>query len=140
MKRMIRPMACLAALFCLASAVAEAQQAPPPVPNRRNRGNGMTMAPAMPDPGGTRVAMGTRLEPGAVLCRTPEGLSARQAAIAAQSAGDDANEPLLPNGCVLVAARTPVEVLERRGYGRTLVKTVTRLEETGWTDAYLPQR
>ncbi len=130
-----RLLACLVALGCLGAGVAQAQA---PTPGRRappNRGLGMPAA--LPDPTTSAGNVGVRLEPGAVLCRTPEELQRRQAAMVAQGAGD---EPSLPAGCFLVGARTPVEVLERRGYGRTQVKTLGRTSETGWTDAYLPQR
>jgi hypothetical protein len=83
--------------------------------------------------------VGTRLEPGAVLCRTAEELQERQVALARQDAGA-AGGPSVPAGCVMVSVRIPVEVLERHGPGRTKVKTLGRQEEIGWTDAWLPER
>lgn len=94
----------------------------------------------MPDPGvANRTIRGPRLEPGAVLCRSLEALDQRQALVARATA-DGADEPALPAGCALVAHRIAVEVLERRGMGRTRVKTQARHPEEGWTDAWLPQR
>ena len=130
-----RLLACLVALGCLGSTVAQAQV---PAPGRRAQPNrGLGMPSALPDPTTSAGNVGVRLEPGAVLCRTAEELQRRQAAMAAQGPDDQGS---LPAGCFLVGARTPVEIVERRGYGRTQVKTLGRTSETGWTDAYLPQR
>jgi hypothetical protein len=130
-----RLLGCLVALCCLAATTAQAQT---PGAARRPTGNrNLSMPGALPEPTTTAGNVGIRLEPGAVLCRTSEELQRRQAALAALGADE---QPTLPAGCFLVGARTPVEVLERRGYGRTQVKTLGRTSETGWTDAYLPHR
>ncbi len=137
---MIRPtrlMACFLALGCLAAGAAQAQA---PGVGRSAPSRGVSLPAPLPDPNNTSSGnVGIRLDPGAVLCRTTEALGQRQAAMTASTAGDDA-QTLLPAGCFRVTTRTPVEVLERRGYGRTQVKTMGRNSETGWTDAYLPAR
>ncbi len=130
-----RLLACLVMLACLTVASAQAQV--PGTARRQQPNGGLSMPAALPEPTTTAGNVGVRLEPGAVLCRTAEELQRRQAAMATQGAAD---QPSLPAGCFLVGARTPVEVVERRGYGRTQVKTLGRNSETGWTDAYLPQR
>ena len=93
----------------------------------------------MPDPGVVNRRAAQRLEPGSVLCRTVEALNQRQTALArANATGED--EPALPAGCVMLSRRIGVEVLERRGTGRTKVKTLATPPEEGWTDAWLPAR
>ncbi len=134
MTRFLRLLGCLVVLGCLGATAAEAQS---PGQRRQQPNRGLSMPAALPDPTTSAGNLGTRLEPGAVLCRTSEELQRRQAAMVEQGPDDPAT---LPAGCFLVGTRTPVEVLERRGYGRTQVKTLGRSSETGWTDAYLPQR
>jgi hypothetical protein len=137
MTRFLRLLGCLVALGCLGAGAAQAQgMGRRPQPNR-----GLGMPAALPEPTTSAGNIGTRLEPGAVLCRTSEELQRRQAAMVAQGAAQAADDAAtLPAGCYLVGTRTPVEIVERRGYGRTQVKTLGRSSETGWTDAYLPQR
>jgi hypothetical protein len=53
---------------------------------------------------------------------------------------DGSDDPALPGGCALVPRRVAVEVLERRGAGRTRVKTLANRPEEGWTDALIPTR
>ena len=130
-----RLLACLVVLGSLGAGAAQAQA--PGTARRQQPNRGLGMPAALPDPTTSAGNVGVRLEPGAVLCRTPEELQRRQAAMVAQGPDD---QPSLPAGCYLVGARTPVEIVERRGYGRTQVKTLGRTSETGWTDAYLPQR
>ena len=136
MTRFYRLLATAVLLGCLGSGAAQAQA---PGVGRGAPARGVAMQPPLPDPATSAGNLGTRLEPGAVLCRSPEGLRQRQAAMAARSSGDE-SQATLPAGCVLLAARTPVEVLERRGFGLIQVKTLGRHSETGWTDAYLPPR
>jgi hypothetical protein len=132
MIRFLRLLGCLVVLGCLGTVAAEAQS-----PARTPVGRGLSVPAPLPDPVTTSGNIGMRLEPGAVLCRTSEELQLRQAAMVAKGPDDPAT---LPAGCYLVGSRTPVEVLARRGSGRTQVKTLGRASETGWTDAYLPQR
>ncbi len=130
-----RLLACLVVLGSLGAGAAQAQS---PGTGRRPPANrGLGMPAALPDPTTSAGNVGIRLEPGAVLCRTAEELQRRQAAMTTEGQND---QPSLPAGCYLVPARTPVEVVERRGYGRTQVKTLGRTTEIGWTDAFLPQR
>lgn len=85
-----------------------------------------------------------RLDPGALFCRSLEDLNRHHAAVEAQNAGT-ADAPALSRNCRLVSSKTPVEVVARRGLGRTQVKLsvagpVGAAGDTGWTDAWLPER
>jgi hypothetical protein len=119
----------LATLSCLAS-TAQAQ-------SWRQNNNALVVPGTMPDPGAVQRRLGTRLEPGAVLCHTAEDLQARLVSLTRQNAGEEGSP--VTAGCVMVSVRIPVEVLERHG-PLTKVKTLGRSEEIGWTDAWLPDR
>ena len=138
MNRPTRLLACLLAcsLGGLFAAEAQAQLSPG---SRQGSSAGLSVPAPLPDPNMSAGRIGMRLEPGAVLCRTPEGLGQRQAAMTAANGGDS-SYAVVPTGCVMLTARTAVEVMERRGVGRTMVKLGGRSAETGWTDAYLPAR
>ena len=80
-----------------------------------------------------------RLDPGAVFCRTEEDLRQHLAAVAARLDGSTARYAEAP-GCRVIRARTAVSVVSRQGPGRTQVKLSEAAADTGWTDAFLPEK
>lgn len=83
----------------------------------------------------TRGILGTRLDPGAVLCRSEADLQHRAEVTQKISEGvPDAGEPLM--GCHLITQTRGVDVLQRVGLGQEEVK-LKPSGEVGWTDAYL---
>jgi hypothetical protein len=80
-----------------------------------------------------------RLDPGAVFCRSAADLERRLQALRARARGSD-DVALLTDNCVVISARTPIEIVERRGMGRTQVRITAAPGATGWTDAWLPER
>ncbi len=80
-----------------------------------------------------------RLDPGAVFCQTSEDLRQHLAVMAARLDGNGGG-PGEPAGCRLVRAATPVTVVVREGPGRTQVRLSGAAAETGWTDAFLPDK
>ena len=79
-----------------------------------------------------------RLDPGAVFCRTEVDLRQHLAAVSARLDGG-AGMPE-PTGCRLIRARTGVAVVSRGGPAQTQVKLSDAAAETGWTDAFLPEK
>lgn len=77
----------------------------------------------------------TRLEAGALLCRTEEDLQGHQAAVAARLDGHPTQEP---GGCHRLSAVTAVSIVERHGPARTEVRLPDPAETVGWTDAVVP--
>lgn len=73
-----------------------------------------------------------RLDPGAVLCRSEDDL----ARLAANRSGGEGGGPA---DCRVINSPTPIQIVQRYGPGRTEVK-VTGAAQTGWTDAWLPDR
>lgn len=75
-----------------------------------------------------------RLDPGAVICRSPDDLSR----LAARRRG----EPVVGSlDCQVTRAMTPVTILERRSPGLTQIKTNDPAAGgTGWTDVWLPEK
>jgi hypothetical protein len=73
-----------------------------------------------------------RLDPGAVLCRSEADLER----LAANRHGGPGGGPA---ECRIVSQPTAIQIVTRRGPGRTEVQ-VTGANETGWTDAWLPSR
>ena len=73
-----------------------------------------------------------RLDPGAVLCRSEVDLARLTANRQGGSGGG-------PADCRIVSQPTAIQIVTRRGPGRTEVQ-VTGANETGWTDAWLPSR
>jgi hypothetical protein len=77
-----------------------------------------------------------RLDPGAAFCRTEDDLLRRAANASALASGGVASERA---DCRIINSPTPIEIIERRGPGRTQVR-ITAGGTTGWTDVWLPQR
>ena len=77
-----------------------------------------------------------RLDPGAVFCRTEADLRLHLSAVAARLDGSSSRYAEAP-GCRVIRTRTAVSVVSREGPGRTQVKLS---DETGWTDAFLPDK
>ena len=90
-----------------------------------------TKKTAMPE---VRVppAIWPRLDPGAVLCRSEDDL-ARLAANRSGGAGGG------PADCRVVNTPMPIQIIHRLGPGRTEIQ-VTANRQTGWTDAWLPEK
>jgi hypothetical protein len=80
-----------------------------------------------------------RLDAGAVLCRTSEDLQRHIAAIVARLNGSN-GAAAEPAGCRVIHEQTAVAVLARAGPGRTQVSLSDSPGETGWTDAFLPEK
>jgi hypothetical protein len=97
--------------------------------SRGSGGNAPAPTPlkATPDPW-------PRLDPGAFLCGSEDGLKEYQEGLATATA--DAPAPL-PTDCRRVLERTAISIVQRDGPGRVQVKSATR---TGWTDAWLPEK
>jgi hypothetical protein len=74
-----------------------------------------------------------RLDPGAVLCRTELDLMH----LAANRSGE-------PDGgaadCRVINLPTAIQIVQRRGPGRTQVQVTGAANQTGWTDAWLPDK
>jgi len=79
-----------------------------------------------------------RLETGAILCRTKDDLLEHLRAVDARR--DGTGGALEPAGCVKMRAKTGVNIVSRAGLGRTQVALRDDPKQTGWTDAYLPDR
>ena len=73
-----------------------------------------------------------RLDPGAILCRSEDDL-ARMAANRSGAGGGGRAD------CRVVNSPTPIQIVQRLGPGRTQIQ-VTANRQTGWTDAWLPER
>jgi hypothetical protein len=99
-------------------------------PDAAKAGPGMPVITPAPDPR-------QRLDAGALLCDSLEALQARQAAIRARLAHQIVAEPTAH--CRILAAMTPVAVLEREGPASTEVRLPGPPARTGWTDARIPE-
>ncbi len=100
---------------------------------RQDRGGG---PPGHAKPAGMKIPpeMWPRLDRGALLCASLDGLRARAAALEA-----DAGPQPLPPGCRPIAAPTKITVLDRVPPGAAEV-SVDATRELGWTDAWLPDK
>lgn len=75
-----------------------------------------------------------RLDPGAVLCRTETDLDR----LAERRHGQVVEGPV---DCQVIHNPTAVAILQRNGPGRTEVKvSAAPAGDTGWTDAWLPEK
>jgi hypothetical protein len=75
-----------------------------------------------------------RLDPGAVLCRSEVDLDR----LAQRRSGEAVEGPV---DCQIVRAATGITIVQRKGPGRTEVKpNGSQPMESGWTDAWLPQK
>lgn len=89
--------------------------------------------PGLPEVKGPLQAW-PRLEAGAVLCRTEDDLDR----LAARHRGESVGGPI---GCQILRATTPITVIQRKGTGRTEVRTNNpEAGGSGWTDVWLPER
>lgn len=131
----------VAVLACHAFADgAAAQRRSSAAPRAGTANSDDNLPPSVPPPvstlSPTRGIAGPRLQPGAVLCRDEADLQHRAEVNRRQADGQsDAGNPM--ENCKLVNQERGVEIVARRGLGRTEVK-VKPTGETGWTDAYLP--
>jgi hypothetical protein len=84
----------------------------------------------------TLPAVWPRLDPGAVLCRTPDDLDRHAANMTARVGGGTTYSA----DCRIIAQPTGIQILNREGLGRTQVKLSGPGTPTGWTDAWLPDK
>ncbi|WP_043834351.1 hypothetical protein [Muricoccus aerilatus] len=98
-------------------------------------GGGAPRERAVAPPPPRLTATGPRLEPGALFCRTLEDLRRR---IALQSGAGAPGGPA--PSCRTLPGVLPITVVGRAGPGATQVQTAGTQPETGWTDAWLPER
>jgi hypothetical protein len=80
-----------------------------------------------------------RLDPGAFFCRTAADLHQHLAAIEARLDGNP-GAVAEPPGCSVILRPTAVVVVARDGLARTEVRLSNAPGETGWTDAFLPDK
>ncbi len=80
-----------------------------------------------------------RLDPGAVFCRTAEDFRQHLAFVSARLDGNRSGYAEAA-GCRVIRAPTPVAVLAREAPGRTQIQISGAAGETGWTDAFLPDK
>jgi hypothetical protein len=93
-----------------------------------------TAAAAPPLP--ARPSVWPRLDPGAVLCRTADDLDRHAANTIARVSGGDTQAA----DCRIIGQPTGIQIISRQGLGRTEVKPTAAGSETGWTDAWLPDK
>jgi hypothetical protein len=75
-----------------------------------------------------------RLDAGAALCRSEDDLDR----LAARHRGETVDGPI---GCQIMRAATPITIVQRKGPGRTEVRTNNPdAGGSGWTDVWLPER
>jgi hypothetical protein len=106
--------------------------------HRRDLSNEQAKKPPLPEVKVTPEPW-PRLDPGAVFCRTAEDLRQHLAFVSARLDGNTSGFAE-PAGCRVIRAQTAVAVLGREGPGRTQVRMSNAPAETGWTDAFLPDK
>ena len=75
-----------------------------------------------------------RLDPGSVLCQSEADLNR----LGLRRAGETVDGPI---DCQIMRAATGIAILQRKGPGKTEVKTSDpKVPATGWTDAWLPEK
>lgn len=75
-----------------------------------------------------------RLDPGSVLCRSEADLNR----LGLRRAGEPVDGPI---DCQIMRAATGIAILQRKGPGKTEVKTSDpKVPASGWTDAWLPEK
>lgn len=86
--------------------------------------------PAVPEPW-------PRLESGALLCKSRDGLVAYQKQVATGASIVAAQQAA---GCRTIRQQTAIQILDRDGPSRTQIVTSDDAKETGWTNTYLPDQ
>ena len=90
-------------------------------------------APVSP-PVKTQPEAWPRLDPGSVMCRTEADLDR----LAARRRGEAVTGSV---DCLIVRAATPIDIVQRKGPGRTAFKSqAPGAMPNGWTDAWLPEK
>ena len=128
---MVMAMALTCALSAADGALAQRRAAP--------RDDEDKLPPSVPPAVSTlspiRGIQGPRLEPGTVLCQSEIDLQHRAEVNRRRTDNDpEAGNPL--EHCRILTTVRAVEVMEKRGLGRTEVKLKPN-GETGWTDSYI---
>jgi hypothetical protein len=90
-------------------------------------------APGPPAPRARPLAW-PRLDPGAVLCNTEDDLDRHASNMTARVSGGST----LTADCHIISQPIGIQILSRRGPGRTQVKLAD--DATGWTDVWLPDK
>lgn len=73
-----------------------------------------------------------RLDPGSALCRTEADLD--------RLAANRRGEARGPADCKIISTPTGIQIVQRKGLGRTEVRVAGQGGATGWTDVWLPER
>jgi hypothetical protein len=92
-----------------------------------------TPSPALP----TVVQAWPRLDPGAVICASSGDLLRSRNEMAERS---DTTTVGSPPDCRRVSVATPIKIMGRDGPSRTQVVATDTSRQTGWTNAYLPDK
>ena len=135
MRRMVLVLMAALAFTTAASDGALAQRRPAPRDDDSDDKLPPSVPPPVPTLAPTRGIAGPRLQPGAVVCRTELDLQNR-AEVNRRRVDNvpDAGNPL--ENCHLITSERAVEIVEKRGLGRTEVK-LKPTGEVGWTDAFV---
>jgi hypothetical protein len=141
MKRIGNLLSAMACFGCIAAAGPVLAQKGAPVPGDGDSpikfGSGfMRERPAANSPGvKVQPQAWPRLDPGATICRSETDLDR----LAARRRGDAVNGPV---DCQIVRTATPIDILRRKGPGRTEVhiQAPGAAIQNGWTDAWLPEK
>jgi hypothetical protein len=125
--------ACVGTMALATSALA---QEPPTDSNIKFDAPGLMIKKPRPGPPDVKAPPQAwpRLEAGTVLCRTEDDLNR----LAARRRGDPVSGPI---GCQILRAVTPIYIVQRRGPGKTEVRTTDpQAGGAGWTDVWLPEK
>jgi hypothetical protein len=126
--------ACLGMLATTAGALA--QQPPPTDSNISLSAPGLLLKKPPPGPPAVKAQplAWPRLDAGAVLCRTEDDLDR----LAARRRGEAVDGPI---GCQILRVVTGITIVQRKGPGKTEVKTNDpQAGGSGWTDVWLPDK
>ena len=124
--RRLIPLALVAASFVSVASAQVILDAPGILPKKP--------PPVAPAP--ANQAVWPRLDPGAVVCRTPDDLERHAANMVARVSG----RTIQAADCRIIPQPIGIQILSREGPGRTQVKLNGSDGATGWTDAWLPEK
>lgn len=82
------------------------------------------------------TAVWPRLDPGAVVCQTEDDLDRHAANTVARVSGGE----MQTANCRVIGQTVGIKIVNREGPGRTQVQLTAPGGETGWTDAWLPDK
>lgn len=81
-------------------------------------------------------AVWPRLDPGAVVCQTEDDLDRHAANMIARVSGGE----MQTANCRVIGQTVGIKIVNREGPGRTQVQVTGPGGDTGWTDAWLPDK